>query len=328
MIIDSTTFTDFNDNLTILFEKKFDEAYDSSVDQLYNMHDTAVDTGDVSGLDGFGFAKIKKEGNDHAFGNLAQFYRKSWHTYEVSLETEITWNMRKYSKYSDIQDRINELSTSVADRMVLDKTHRFTFATSTSYTSMEGEPINTAMGDTYALAYSAHTVTGSSTTYRNRISGDPIISKSGIEAGELLFSSQMITTTGKVVKRKPNVIFTGDDPNTVNTVKQYLQSYADPEASQAGVVNPYNGKYQHIILPYLATTATGAYDSTKAKWWGLADTTRKTFHCFVGQAPTFITPQQGQGIEFETMSWKYASFASYSLVGNDPRGIVMSCPVS
>lgn len=328
MIIDSTTFTDFTDNLEILFEKQFDNAYDSSVDQLYNMHDTAVDTGDISGLDGFGFAKRKREGGDHSFGSLSQFYRKSWHTYEVSLETEITWNMRNYDKYSEINDRISNLATSVADRMVLDKTHRFTFATSTTYTDMDGESVNVAMGDGYALAYSAHTVTGSSTTYRNRVSGDPIISKGGIEAAELLFSSQMITTNGKVVKHKPNAIITGDDPNTVNTVKQYLQSYADPEAAQAGVVNPYNGKYQHIVLPYLATTAAGAYDSTKAKWWGLADLSRKTLHCFVGQAPTFITPQQGQGIEFETMNWKFAAFASYALVGNDPRGIVMSCPTS
>jgi len=231
-------------------------------------------------------------------------------------------------KYSDIQDRISNLAQSVADRMVLDKTHRFTFATSTSYTSMEGETINTAMGDALALASSAHTVTGSSLTYRNRVSGDPIISKGGIEAAELLFSSQMITTTGKMVKNKPSAIFTGDNPNVVNTVKQYLQSYADPEAAHAGVVNVNNGRYQHIILPYLATTAAGAYDSTKAQWWGLADMTRKTMHSFVGQAPTFITPQAGQGIDFETMSWRYAAFSSYSLVGNDPRGIVMSCPVS
>lgn len=327
-VIDSSSFTDFNDNLTIFFEKNFDMAYDSSVDQLYNMHDTAVDTGDISGIDGFGFAKRKGEGADHGFGTLAQFYRKSWHTYEVSLETKITWNMRKYAKYPDIMDRIQNLAGAVADRMVLDKTHRLTFATSTSYTDMDGVSVNVAMGDGYALAYSAHTVTGSSSTFRNRVSGDPIISKGGIEAAELLFSSQMITTTGKVVKRKPNAIFTGDDPNTINTVKQYLGSYADPEAAQAGVINPYNGKYQHIVLPYLATTAAGAYDSTKAKWWGLADLTRKALHCFVGQAPTFITPQQGQGIEFETMDWKYAAFASYALVGNDPRGIVMSCPTS
>lgn len=327
MEINRATFADFNNNLTVFWEKQFD-MFPKAADALYQIHDTSVDTGDISGIDGFGFAKKKREGGDHGFGSLAQFYRKSWSTYEVSLETKITWNMRKYTKYPEIMDRIKSLADSVADRMELDKTHRLTFATSTSYTDMDGDSVTVSAGDGYALAYSAHTVTGSSTTFRNRVANDPIISKGGIEAAELLFASQMITTTGKVAKHKPNAIITGDDPNTVNTVKQYLGSYADPEAAQSGVTNPYNGKYQHIVLPYLATTAAGAYDSTKAKWWGLADLTRKGLHAFIGQAPTFITPQEGQGIEFETMDWKYAAFASYALVCNDPRWIVMSCPTS
>lgn len=327
MEINRATFADFNNNLTVMWDKKFDE-FPKAADAIYEVHSTSVDTGDISGIDGFGYARKKREGGDHAFGSLAQFYRKSWTTYEVSLEAKITWNMRKYAKYPDIQQRINNLAESVAMRMELDKTHRITFGTSTSYTDMDGDSVNVATGDGFALFYSAHTVPGSSSTYRNRISGDPIISKGGIEAAELLFSSQMITTTGIIAKRKPNALITSDDPNTTNTVKQYLQSYADPEANHEGVTNVYNGKYQHIILPYLATTASGAYDSTKAKWWALADLTRKGLHVFVGQAPTFITPQEGQGIEFETMDWKYAAFASYAIVCNDPRFIVGSCPTS
>lgn len=327
MLINRDTFADFNDNLTVMFEKRFDQ-FPKAADALYEIHDTSVDTGDISGLDGFGFARKKREGGDHAFGSLAQFYRKSWRTYEVSLEAKITWNMRKYAKYPEIQQEIQNLADSVADRMELDKTHRLTYATSTSYTDMDGDSITVSVGDGFALLYSAHTVTGVSTTFRNRISGDPLVSKGGIEAGELLFASQMITTSGKIAKRKPNAIITGDDPNTVNTVKQYLQSYADPEASHEGVMNPYQGKYRHIVLPYLATTASGAYDSSKAKWWFLADLTRKGLHAFIGQAPTFITPQEGQGIEFENMDWKYAAFASYDLVCNDPRWIVGSCPSS
>lgn len=323
MEINRATFADFNNNLTLMWDKRFD-MFPKAADQIYEVHSTSVDTGDISSIDGFGYAKKKREGGDHSFGSLAQFYRKSWTTYEVSLETKITWNMRKYAKYPDIQQRINTLADSVAMRMELDKTHRLTFATSTAYTDMDGDSISITCGDGFELLYSAHTVTGSSTTFRNRISGDPLLSKGGIEAGELLFNSQMITTTGVVAKHKPNAIITSDDPNTVNTVKQYLQSYADPEASHEGVVNPYQGKYQHIVLPYLATTAAGAYDSTKAKWWFLADLTRKGLHCFVGQAPTFISPQEGQGIEFETMDWKYAAFASYALVVNDPRFIVGS----
>lgn len=323
VIINRASFADFNNNLTVQWAKRYTD-FPKAASVLYNMQDTAVDTGDISSLDGFSVAKRKREGNDFAFGALTQNYRKTWSTYEIGLETKITWNMRYYAKYDLIQQAINGLADSAALRMEWDLTHRFTFANSTSYTNLDGDTVTTTVGDGLALLSTVHTVPGSSTTFRNRVANNPLISRGGLEAAEKLFATQMIDTNGQLTIQMPTHIFITNDPNQKNTAKQYLNSYADPTASQAGVTNPYEGSYGLIILPYLSTTAAGAYDSTKAKYWGLVNMNHKDAYCKVGLHPTFLTPADNGGKEFETMDWKYGCMASYAIEISDPRWIVMS----
>lgn len=322
-IINRGNFADFNNNLTIQWGKTYTE-FPKAASVLYNVQSTDVDTGDISSLDGFTIAKIKREGQDHAFGNLTQNYRKAWTTYTISLETKVTWEMRRFAKYDLIQKRIDMLAESAAERLEWDLTHRFTFANSTSYTSVEGETITTTVGDGLALLSTAHTVPGSSTTFRNRVANNPILSKGGIEAAEKLFATQMIDTNGQMRPQKPTHLFVSNDPNTVNTATEYLKSYADPTASHAGVTNVYEGKYGLIILPYLATTAAGVYDSTKAKYWGLVDLKHSDAYLKVAQNPMFLTPEDNGGKDFETMDWKYGCMANYAIVITDPRWVVMS----
>lgn len=227
-------------------------------------------------------------------------------------------------KYNEIDRALSGMAESVARRMEMDKTHRFTFADDTSYTDMDGDTVTTTVGDGFQLAYSLHTVPGSSTTYRNIVANSPVLSKGGLEAAELLFATQMIDTNGQLVFYEPDTLITTNNPTVVNTARQYLGSSADPEASQAGVLNPYSGKYRLVVLPFLATTAAGAYNSAKAQRWFLASLARKDSYCFVGQAPTLIPPTENDGKEFETMDWKYAAFGSFALTISDPRWIVMS----
>lgn len=322
-IISRANFSDFNDNLEIKWNKVYDQ-YPKVAGQLYNESSTDVDTGAMSSMDAVSVAKKKREGQDFSFLQLTQNYKKTWSTYEVGGEMKITWNMRRYAKYNEIDRALSGMADSVARRMEMDKTHRFTFATATSYTDLDGDTVATTVGDSYALAYTAHTVPGSATTYRNIIANNPVLSKGGLEAAEKLFATQMIDTNGQLVFYTPDTLITTNDPTVVNTARQYLGSSADPEAAQAGVTNPYNGKYRHIVLPFLSTTAAGAYDSTKANYWFLACLARKDAYCMVGQAPMLIPPTENDGKEFETMDWKYAAFGSFALTITDPRWIVMS----
>lgn len=322
-IINRANFADFNDNLDISWRKVYD-AFPKRARELYEVRSTDVDTGAVSSLDAVSVAKKKREGADFAFLSLTQNYRKSWNTYEIGGEMKITWNMRRYAKYDDINRALRGMAESVVRREEMDLTHRFTFFASTSYTDLDGDTVTTTVGDGLALGSTAHTVPGSATTFRNIVANNPVLSKGGLEAAEKLFATQMIDTNGQLVFYEPEVLITTNDPTVVNTARQYLGSSADPEAAHEGVMNPYSGKYRHIVLPFLATTAAGAYDSTKANYWALANLSRKDALMFVGQSATLIPPTENDGKEFETMDWKYAAFSSFALVISDPRWIVFS----
>lgn len=322
-IISRANFADFNDNLEVKWTKVYDQ-FNKVAGELYNESPTDVDTGAISSLDSVSVAKKKREGQDHPFVSLTQNYKKTWNTYEVSGEIKITWNMRRYAKYDEINRALSGMAESVARRMEMDKTHRFTFANSTSYTDLDGDTVTTTVGDGLALFSTVHTVPGSATTFRTRIANNPVLSKGGLEAGEKLFATQMIDTNGQLVFYKPDALITTNDPTLVNVARQYLGSTADPESANSNVMNPYQGKYRLITLDFLSTTAAGAYDSTKANYWFLACLSRKDAYCKVGQAPMLIPPTENDGKEFETMDWKYASFGSYALVISDPRWIVGS----
>lgn len=322
-IISRANFADFNDNLEIKWRKVYDQ-YPKVASQLYDEETTDVDTGAVSSLDSVSVARKKREGQDFAFLALTQNYRKSWTTYEVGGEMKITWNMRRYAKYDEINRALNGMAESVVRRMEMDKTHRLTFANATSYTDLDGDTIATTVGDTLALFSTVHTMPGTSTTFRNRIANNPLLSRGGLEAAEKLFATQMIDTNGQLVFYIPDTLITTNDPTLVNTARQYLGSAADIDQPNSSVMNPYQGKYRLVVLPFLSTTAAGAYDSTKANYWFLACLARKDAICKVGQAPMLIPPTENDGKEFETMDWKYASFGSFALVISDARWIVGS----
>jgi len=90
-----------------------------------------------------------------------------------------------------------------------------------------------------------------------------------------------------------DILWTTADPNSVNIARQYLKSKADPEAAHAGVVNPYQGVYRHVILPKVATTAAGAADTAKRYYWGIASSQTSSFYLGIWERPHMIPPSAG-----------------------------------
>jgi len=310
--ITTTNFSDFVANSLILFRKAFSE-FPKVAGTLYDIEQTNLVTGEESSLDGFSVAKRKEEGGDFAFLDINQGYNKTWRIEEVGGMTKITWLMRVGNKYREMNDRISNLASSSAKRMEWDLTHRFTFGFQSSYVNLDGETVDITTGDGLSLFNTAHTVTGSATTYRNAVSGNPAISLAGLEAAEKLFATQMIDSNGETVFEQPDTIITTNDPTQINIALQYLHSTAAVDVDNSGVYNPYQSKYALIVLPYLSTDANGVYDSSKAKQWMLADLSRTDAICKILENPTFIPPTQNDGMEFETMDWKFASHAAYAL---------------
>ncbi len=277
------------------------------------------------------FASVKEEGVNAKKAKAGIGYNKTMTAKRVAKEIDISWEMRRYGQQYKVKSQLTSLNEFVPQRTELDLTHVLTFATSTSYTDMDGNTVATTTGDGYALAYATHTLAFSSTTYRNRVASDPAFGQAGLEAAELLFTTDIYSNFGERRVMMPNTIITTDNPSLVNDVRKVLESTADVDAAHAGVVNVYSKKYKHVILPYLATDATGAPDSTKKRWWGLASIGDMGWQAYYGvfEAANLKTPTAGNnGEDVHNDNWTYGCRGSYGITTVSGRGLVMSCPTS
>lgn len=215
------------------------------------------------------------------------------------------------------------LGESTAQRIELDLTHLFTFGLQGStYTNMDGETVNTQTGDALAIFSDSHTITGSSTTVDNS-NGTLAFNRTNLEAAERLFRNMVNMNDVKVVP-KPDTIITGDDPAIVNVVSEFLKSIEAPDTAERAT-NVYKAKYNHIQLPFLATTNLGAPTSTGRYYWMLADLKHKDAILEFSEMPTFTAPSTGNnGEDFDTEDWKFKSSASYAYGVLDYKWIVGS----
>jgi len=324
MKINTQNFNDMVKLGEVLWRKGY-ERVGLVAKQLYDVSSNSLLKTEHSSMDGFSFAKRKGESDDYFQENPTQNYAKTMTKYRVGLKATITWEMRKYDKYREISRVLSGLGAASAQRMELDLTHRLTFATATSYTDQDGITVATTVGDGLALLHAAHTVKGSSTTYRNRIANNPAFSRSGLEAGELLAASQMIDSKGNKIVVNLDTIITSQDPSTVNTVKEFLQSTGSLATSNSGNVNVYKGKYRHLVLPYLATTNTGARDSSKEAYWFLASLAHTDAILEISEMPHMIAPSPGgNGEDFDNDDWMFKSSAAYGIIISDPKWIIGS----
>lgn len=279
------------------------------------------------------YADFKGEGSNSRKAKVGVGYQKDMTARTFSKEIDITLEMRNDNRYTEAGNLITSLGEFCENRMDLDLTHRLSFATSSSYTDKNGETVDTTVGDDNPLLYSAHTLVFSSSTYRNRVSGDPVFSQGAFEAAKLLAATQILTNFGEKKTLNFNTIVTGDDPSTVRAVKQLLNSMADTTAAQSGIMNVYKGVMSHIILPDLATTAAGAYDSTKRRWWFIvaAGMGARGWQAYLGTwiSPQFKYPTEGNnGEDIHNYNWTYSTYCRYGICIPTGKGIIGSAPTS
>lgn len=329
MELSIATLPDFVRNAEILFMKGLDSvpmaARQSGIFRVDSIPDHMGNTKEYSEIDLEEYADIKLEGDQASRARTQQGYSKVGTLYRVSKDIGITYEMRHYNKYIDVIARLTNLGKLAAKRMELDLSHRITFATSTSYTSKEGVTIDITCGDTLALASTVHTVRGSATTFRNILANNPLFSRGGIEGMEQMIIENSINQFGEKITIPYDILWSTDDRNTCNTIAEYLKSTASPDAINSGVVNVYNGKYRHVVLPRVATTAAGAVDSTKAKYWGLCSSENSQAFLGINEEPHLKeTSSNGSNVEFSTEDWNMGASAGYFIVIPGARFFAMS----
>lgn len=320
-MISTAQFNDLVKNAKVKWREGYDLVKPVAV-QLYDKYSVTEMTSEHSQIDNPGFARRKSQGDRYAIGSPKQGYSITLSQTRIGLMEEVTYEMRKYDKYREIFKLMKGLGESTAQRMELDLTHQLTFGlTATSYVNLDGETVSTTVGDGLAIFSTAHTITGGSGTFSNKITA--AFSRAALEEAEGLFT-RMVNHNGQKVTVTPDTIITSDDPATVNSVREFLKSTMAPDTAN-GATNVYASKYKHLVLPYLATTATGAIDSTKVGYWFLADTSHTDAILEVSEEPTFTAPSVGgNGEDFETDGWKFKSSASYDYGFLDPKFIVGS----
>lgn len=285
----------------------------------------------IEEFDGQTYAAFKPEGANSQKAFVGAGYSIDMNARTFSMEIDITLEMRNDNRYPQIGQLITDLSTFCENRQDLDLTHRLTFATSTSYTDMNGEVITISMGDGLSLANTAHTLAFSSTTYSNRVTGDPAFSQGSYELAMLLATTQTYNNFGEQRMLKFNTIVTGSDPETCRIVRQMLNSEADIDGVQAGIMNVYKNDKRHLVLPYYASLANGGYDSTKRRWWSICAVGMSGWQAYVGDwiSPTLKTPAPGNnGEDIHNYNWTYSAYCRYGIAVVSGKGFVASCPTS
>lgn len=304
----------------VIFNKALDfvdkTAQTSGLFVVETIPENSGETRDWTEIDLELYASNKGQGNQASRARVQLGYNKLVTVKRVAKDIGITYEMRRFNKYPDVVRRLTNLAQMPSNRLELDLSHRIGFGTATSYTDKDGTVVDISTGETTAAALfgTAHTLTGSSTTYRNRLAGNPILSKGALEGMERLCVEETLNNFAEKVLIPFDILWTTDDPATVNTALEYLQSVAAPDFANSGVTNVYKAKYKHVKLPLVATTAAGVPDNSKRRYWGLASSSMTDAHLGIWEAAHLKTPADlNSGEEFSTDDWNYGVRMGYGI---------------
>lgn len=317
--LNTITLNDFTALGTILWLRGYDSVNQAMrTSGMVKEIPISLNTGNTrkfSEIDDNEYMDYKAEDDQAARGKIQQGYSKTMTKYRIAENLGISYEMRTEGKYERVVSRLTNGGKKGPNTMELDLSMRISYAFSTSYASRDGRTITTTCGDGKELAHSGHTLKGSSTTYRNYLANNPRISKGAIEGMERLVVEETYNNLGETMTVPFDILWTTNDPNSVNTAREYLKSTASPEAAHSGVTNVYAGKYKLVVLPRVAMTSAGAPDSDKRYYWGLASSQISSFYLGIWEAPHMIAPAANDNSEdVETDSRDYRNRAGYGIV--------------
>lgn len=277
--------------------------------------------------DGGTFASLKPEGMNVAKTAAGSGYTKTATLKRYGSEIDITYEERKYNKYQDVFAKITNLTTFGTLRQELDLTHVFTFAGATSMTTRDGITRDLTTGDGLALVSASHTLAFSGVTYSNRLSGDGAFSETNLAAMELLQSTNVLSNYGEKRTMRFNKLVVADYPTVVNLARQILQSNAQISAPNAAVENVYKAKYDLVVLPWLASTATGAYDANKKNYWFTVAAGVGGWCGYLAEwePEHLVLPQPGNNlVDDHADIWTYGVRIGYDIAVVSGRGVIGS----
>ena len=318
MELNSLSLNVFTRLAGVIFGKAIDQlpmmARNSGLFVVDNIPNNSGETRDFTEIDLELYASNKDQGDQASRAKVQLGYNKLVTVKRIAKDIGITYEMRRFNKYPDVVRRLTNLAQMPMNRLELDLSHRIGFGTATSYTDKDGTSVDISTGDGLSLFNTAHTLRGTSTTYRNRLAGNPQVSKGALEGMERLVNEETLNQFGEVTIFPFDILWSTDDPNTCNTIMEYLRSVAAPDFANSGVTNVYRAKYKHVKLPLVRTTADGLNDSSKRRYWGLASSMISDAHLGIWEPARLKTPADlNAGEEFSTDDWNFGTRAGYGI---------------
>jgi len=245
------------------------------------------------------------------------------HDYAISIDRQL----RLGAKNPEIIQKLTQFSGAGFAEIDLVLAHRLGFGASTTYVNSRGITKDITVGDGLALLSASHTLTGSSATYTNIVTGNPQFSKGAYSLAKRIAVENTIDNLGQKMTVEYDRIITTDDEETVVAVKELSNATADVTSSNASTYNAYSG-LTHVISKRIATTAIGGVDTTKKKYWFLGSSQLSPIVLGMMSEPYIKTPRDGNnGEDISTENWNYVGFADWGTCIPSPRGIIGSLAV-
>jgi len=231
--------------------------YEKSAPELSEAH---------AGFNESGFSHVTGDNEDYALVSDTEGDTITLTQVKRTARRKITEDLIEFNKYAQIGALLRKTGTKLWRGYALDLTHKFTFAFDTSYTDRDGRTVSTVGGDAAAMCADTHTLNNGD-TYDNKLVAR--LSESSLEDAEDL-GAAMVDQNGELVAPEFTALVTGQHAGTrhqaMRLSKQNLQVGSD-----LNDINPYQGVYRHVMLPYLDTTAAGAKNTAKSRYWFIVD---------------------------------------------------------
>ncbi len=293
-------------NALISWHKGAELAMEKSmgVRSLFWEKNAAQRTEEHSNFSESGFASKSGEGEDYQLVTDTQGDSLILTQVKRTARRKITEDLIEFSKYPEVDAKLRMVGGKLWRGYALDLTHRFTFAFDTSYVDRDGETVTTTGGDTAALVADTHTMNDGS-TYDNKLTSR--LSESTLEDAEDL-GVAMVDHNGQLIAPDFDTIITGTHGSTKH-MAQRLIGQPDQTDTDLRNMNVYNGKYKHIILPYLDTTASGAKNSAKSRFWFIMDSKLAKGGNLISSVRAFPDPEEptrdpdNNTIQFKAKMW-------------------------
>jgi hypothetical protein len=223
-------------------------------------------TEEHAGFSESGFSHVTTDGEDYAFTSDTEGDHITLTQVKRTVRRKITEDLIEFNRYPKIASLLRKTGTKLWRGYALDLSHRFTFAFDTSMTDRDGRVVTMTGGDGAALCADTHTLNNGD-TYDNKLVAR--LSESALEDAEDL-GAAMVDQNGEQVNPSFTTLVTANHAATRHMAER-LTGQAKQVGTDLNDMNPYSGKLRHVVVPYLDSTASGAKNTAKSRYWFLID---------------------------------------------------------